>query len=106
MIRRPPRSTLFPYTTLFRSTSGRCKPPVAVTDSLGRCVDVAPGDPNASLLLARMRSVRAGIRMPESGVVTLDDAGIRLIERWIGAMTVDDCQGALASCDPAHYEAP
>src|SRR6266702_5683199 len=27
MIRRPPRSTLFPYTTLFRSPgSGRCRP--------------------------------------------------------------------------------
>src|SRR5437868_11049323 len=24
MLRRPPRSTLFPYTTLFRSGSGRC----------------------------------------------------------------------------------
>src|SRR3712207_8877357 len=24
MIRRPPRSTLFPYTTLFRSGAGRC----------------------------------------------------------------------------------
>src|SRR3712207_7632924 len=24
MIRRPPRSTLFPYTTLFRSAMGRC----------------------------------------------------------------------------------
>src|SRR3989442_7425716 len=24
MIRRPPRSTLFPYTTLFRSTCGTC----------------------------------------------------------------------------------
>src|SRR2546430_4593404 len=24
MIRRPPRSTLFPYTTLFRSLGGRC----------------------------------------------------------------------------------
>src|SRR2546429_2734750 len=24
MIRRPPRSTLFPYTTLFRSPGGRC----------------------------------------------------------------------------------
>src|SRR5690348_17676012 len=24
MIRRPPRSTLFPYTTLFRSTRARC----------------------------------------------------------------------------------
>src|SRR3712207_8426608 len=29
MIRRPPRSTLFPYTTLFRSGSGSCA--VAVT---------------------------------------------------------------------------
>src|SRR6266536_3171106 len=26
MIRRPPRSTLFPYTTLFRSPPGRCYP--------------------------------------------------------------------------------
>src|SRR2546430_10032995 len=27
MIRRPPRSTLFPYTTLFRSSAG-CPPPI------------------------------------------------------------------------------
>src|SRR6478609_10914065 len=27
MIRRPPRSTLFPYTTLFRSRPARCRPP-------------------------------------------------------------------------------
>src|SRR6266550_20795 len=27
MIRRPPRSTLFPYTTLFRSPSGSCERP-------------------------------------------------------------------------------
>src|SRR2546429_5949928 len=26
MIRRPPRSTLFPYTTLFRSIHGECAP--------------------------------------------------------------------------------
>src|SRR2546426_9287782 len=26
MIRRPPRSTLFPYTTLFRSSMARCHP--------------------------------------------------------------------------------
>src|SRR2546426_5918193 len=32
MIRRPPRSTLFPYTTLFRSTDGR----VGLTARLGR----------------------------------------------------------------------
>src|SRR5258708_27091726 len=33
MIRRPPRSTLFPYTTLFRSRSSR--PPSPVVLSLG-----------------------------------------------------------------------
>src|SRR2546421_7855085 len=32
MIRRPPRSTLFPYTTLFRST--RCSAPSSLTISL------------------------------------------------------------------------
>src|SRR3712207_7740306 len=30
MIRRPPRSTLFPYTTLFRSIGGRSQPHVVV----------------------------------------------------------------------------
>src|SRR2546430_12716751 len=35
MIRRPPRSTLFPYTTLFRSVSDNCSAPnqVALTQS-------------------------------------------------------------------------
>src|SRR2546428_2431787 len=36
MIRRPPRSTLFPYTTLFRSEL----PPRALTDRLGPRDDV------------------------------------------------------------------
>src|SRR2546429_8736118 len=31
MIRRPPRSTLFPYTTLFRSEGGEWDPPVLAT---------------------------------------------------------------------------
>src|SRR2546430_5939375 len=40
MIRRPPRSTLFPYTTLFRSTVGRVVvPPMAVRlPDLDQCV--------------------------------------------------------------------
>src|SRR3712207_8016144 len=33
MIRRPPRSTLFPYTTLFRSPPGRCPGVVVVRDA-------------------------------------------------------------------------
>src|SRR5215467_15619609 len=35
MIRRPPRSTLFPYTTLFRSFGGSRQRPVLVDDRLG-----------------------------------------------------------------------
>src|SRR3712207_7759375 len=45
MIRRPPRSTLFPYTTLFRSFT--------ITDVLwedGRVVGVTTGEPDGELL--------------------------------------------------------
>src|SRR3989442_10169653 len=35
MIRRPPRSTLFPYTTLFRSPAPRAPEPDARDDRLG-----------------------------------------------------------------------
>src|SRR5688572_32053738 len=35
MIRRPPRSTLFPYTTLFRSRAGRA-PRAGVGEAAGR----------------------------------------------------------------------
>src|SRR2546421_12115995 len=38
MIRRPPRSTLFPYTTLFRSAVG------APGNAQARRIDAAPGD--------------------------------------------------------------
>src|SRR2546422_11767421 len=44
MIRRPPRSTLFPYTTLFRSPLGNCSWRAALTllQHLGDCCVVEP----------------------------------------------------------------
>src|SRR3712207_7910196 len=42
MIRRPPRSTLFPYTTLFRSPGGR----LVVAHGDERAPDVAPDHPS------------------------------------------------------------
>src|SRR5258706_7544606 len=38
MIRRPPRSTLFPYTTLFRSCGTRCGACPAVANASPTCV--------------------------------------------------------------------
>src|SRR2546425_4726638 len=43
MIRRPPRSTLFPYTTLFRSAGGRAELGERVVAPHGR-----PGEPDAA----------------------------------------------------------
>src|SRR5687767_15452831 len=42
MIRRPPRSTLFPYTTLFRSIDVRVGVPVVVEDGARRGQSLVP----------------------------------------------------------------
>src|SRR2546427_5988457 len=42
MIRRPPRSTLFPYTTLFRSSSASGRSPTSCTRSSPNCAASAP----------------------------------------------------------------
>src|SRR2546430_5169332 len=44
MIRRPPRSTLFPYTTLFRSLRGAQQRRHQELDEAGYCVDRAVND--------------------------------------------------------------
>src|SRR2546429_3428469 len=55
MIRRPPRSTLFPYTTLFRSESGRQRRQVrharvAPGGGRGRAGDPSAGDRKSTRL--------------------------------------------------------
>src|SRR5215216_3767591 len=49
MIRRPPRSTLFPYTTLFRSHSPRHEPPI-VADHRVRVQQVVRSEEHTSEL--------------------------------------------------------
>src|SRR5258707_11630300 len=58
MIRRPPRSTLFPYTTLFRSYRGSALHLAA--DGFGDVADLA-ADPNPELV----RMIVAAIRSEE-----------------------------------------
>src|SRR2546426_3981702 len=70
MIRRPPRSTLFPYTTLFRSRAGR--------RGAGRIeVDAGPGQDGPRRRLARAergRTERAlrGIAGDDAGLASRD----------------------------------
>src|SRR2546427_7993529 len=52
MIRRPPRSTLFPYTTLFRSRSGA----IDTTDETTKGTFVGMGRPAASYGLQSLTS--------------------------------------------------
>src|SRR5260221_14796089 len=76
MIRRPPRSTLFPYTTLFRSGQ-------IVGDGLGMAACAAEGEIlGRAGMLARRRQLLEGGRSPadrrgaEPAVDEMDGSGI------------------------------
>src|SRR5688572_32526589 len=65
MIRRPPRSTLFPYTTLFRSEVGRADPGLRAPAAAGlhdpRPGDGRPGGPSPDRKSTRLNSSHSQI---------------------------------------------
>src|SRR3712207_8722350 len=67
MIRRPPRSTLFPYTTLFRSALAATPATVKLTfsESFGSFISYDGGTGNAS----NLRIVREGSKIAVTDVV-------------------------------------
>ena len=63
------------------------KPPVAAGRGAGgHKVSIAPGDPDASILLFRMESTEPGVAMPELSRSTVDDDGVAVIRQWIAEM--------------------
>ncbi len=63
------------------------KPPVAAGRGAGgHKVSIAPGDPDASILVHRMSSTEPGVAMPELGRSTNDPAGIAVIREWVEGM--------------------
>ncbi|HEX6276053.1 MAG TPA: c-type cytochrome [Polyangiaceae bacterium] len=52
----------------------------------GYRVRVAPGEPERSALVHRMRALEAPAQMPPLGAETQDAAGVELVERWIGSL--------------------
>src|SRR5256885_10828225 len=106
MIRRPPRSTLFPYTTLFRSAAGRA------IQALGPILVTAPASPPVSYRLVdfeRRRKTGRGQYLTEedlvrSGVMNLQDA-VRALrgvtEECVGSMKcVLHMSRAPTHCEP------
>ncbi|MFN0249349.1 MAG: SO2930 family diheme c-type cytochrome [Kofleriaceae bacterium] len=66
---------------------GVCKPPVAAGGgSGGRLFGIVPGKPDDSILMFRLESAEADVKMPEIGRNLVDVEGSALIREWIAAM--------------------
>src|SRR6266496_838811 len=74
MIRRPPRSTLFPYTTLFRSEIRDLGPSLPEPRRTGAALraDSWQQDPHRRQPALFARTHRAGAGMPAGGAATKD----------------------------------
>lgn len=70
------------------SVFGVLKTPVAASRGTGGLhFDILPGQPNASIMLYRVRSVEGGIMMPEFGRSQVDEEGAALLSEWIESMS-------------------
>src|SRR3712207_7322573 len=76
MIRRPPRSTLFPYTTLFRSERADRRGLRTLALGMGRVLDVGPGVDGAALVAQRCADGEARIRDRKSTRLNSSHANI------------------------------
>lgn len=66
---------------------GLCKRPGSAGPGAGGLdYDIVPGDPDASIMIYRMASVAAQIKMPELAKSVVHDEGTQLIAEWIAAL--------------------
>src|SRR3989442_15290398 len=98
MIRRPPRSTLFPYTTLFRSVSLRV-PPVSLADATAMIAELrgaailsgargrAPADTGA--LAAAIVRLAALAEAHREALRALDINPLLVLDEGRGVVAVD-----------------
>ena len=67
--------------------TGILKRPVAAgRGSGGLDYAIAPGHPDQSIMLYRLRSFDPGVAMPELGRASVHEEGLSLLEQWIGDM--------------------
>jgi parallel beta-helix repeat protein len=64
--------------------SGLCKPPIAAGRGTGGTLfDIVPGQPEKSLLVDRMNSTKAAVKMPEIAKTMVHSEGLSLVSDWI-----------------------
>ena len=69
------------------AAQGILKRPVAAgRGSGGRSFAIAPGDPDASIIVHRMQSTEPGVMMPQFGRSVAHDEGVALIRAYIAAL--------------------
>lgn len=67
--------------------SGLCKPPIAAGRGTGGTLfDIVPGQPEKSLLVDRLKSTKAAVKMPEIAKTLVHDEGVTLISEWIKSL--------------------
>src|SRR3712207_6886595 len=98
MIRRPPRSTLFPYTTLFRSQEGLRVPPIRLGEGGGLREDLL------RMLAANTRIPRdfRGDLMAMVGAARLGRERLLPLLAKHGAGRLDAAVGAILDLSEAH----
>src|SRR5260221_368994 len=99
MIRRPPRSTLFPYTTLFRSKKGHLAEALQVLEKGLKL------DPKSARLRSELARIHLLQKNYEKAVQILEDAArqvpgdrevsLRLAEAYVGAKRPGDAESLL-----------
>ncbi len=66
---------------------GLCKPPVAAGRGAGDLdFDIVPGSPEESILIFRMNSTEAAIKMPELSRSLVHEEGVALVSDWIASL--------------------
>src|SRR5256884_9889071 len=93
MIRRPPRSTLFPYTTLFRSFLGGGALDLGLGEDDHRFALLDPGVQLARLVHARLHATGQGDRRQEGAVrhyVAAVHGGLPSVTRSMPPLGVSD----------------